>query len=80
MQLLATPQQVIDLAFAANEKITPVSIKETKIDAAQESISVRFSASCTMPCLTGNTPNCWTIMSGLRWLIMSGIQLFRTWL
>lgn len=36
MQLLATPQQVIDLAFAANEKITPVSIKETKIDAAQE--------------------------------------------
>ena len=35
-QLLITSQQVIDLAFAANEKITPVSIKETKIDAAQE--------------------------------------------
>lgn len=35
-KLLITSQQVIDLAFAANEKITPVSIKETKIDAAQE--------------------------------------------
>lgn len=35
-QLLVTPEQVIDLAFATNEKITPGSIKETKIDAAQE--------------------------------------------
>lgn len=35
-RLLITSQQVIDQAFAANEKVTPGSIKETKIDAAQE--------------------------------------------
>lgn len=34
--LLITPQEVIDLAFAANDMITPGSIKQTKIDAAQE--------------------------------------------
>lgn len=33
---MITPEQVLELAFAANEKITPVSIKQTKIDAAQE--------------------------------------------
>lgn len=35
-KLLLSPEQVIDFAFAANDKITSGSIKESKIDAAQE--------------------------------------------
>lgn len=36
MRLLISPQQVIDLSFAKSDQITIDSIKDTKIDAAQE--------------------------------------------
>lgn len=80
MQLLATPQQVIDLAFAANEKITPVSIKETKIDAAQEKYIRPVLGKLYDALLDGKYPELLDNYVRLRWLIMSGIQLFRTWL